>query len=132
LLGLQVNGLGRVKFTEVNRFVDVGRRFAPLLAAFEDLPSGQLEQPVAHPLGGLAQELRAACCAWFVPGREGRFRGNHGLVGVAASGQSERADDFRFHRRICRFALVERIDLMAANDHGIVLPELLTNCGQGI
>src|SRR5207237_41725 len=57
LLRLHIDRRRRIKLAEVDCFIDVGRRFAPLLAALVNLPRGQLESPLAHDVRCLAKKL---------------------------------------------------------------------------
>ena len=83
----QADHLASVKLAKVDGLGNVGIRFGPRFAAFENLPGGQLEAPAAHDRRRFDQDGRPIDRRRRRPGREGRAGRGDRRLGMLDAGQ---------------------------------------------
>jgi hypothetical protein len=127
----QPQHLAAIELAVVDALGHVGIGFAPRLAAFVDLPRGQLEASPPHDARRREQILRALGRLGIAPRRK-RGRGDgDGFLRLFGAGPPAAADDLFAVRGIDRIERRRRLDGLAFEDRRIGAAELRRNFGQG-
>ena len=89
---VEAQHLAPVVLEEVDRLVDVAVGLAPRLARLEGHQRRELEDLLAHALGGAEQHAGALARRRVAPGRERRPRRGDGRLGLGTAAAGDRAD----------------------------------------